>query len=272
MSQQPPVSFRINGERLVVLGWSRAILLQLAHPLIAAAVFDHSGFRASPLAAVQRLHHTTRAMLALTFGDAARRDRALDGIRTIHARVNGTLREPVGPYPAGTPYSAEDPALLLWVHATLIDSMVLTYDQLIAPLTDAERDEYCADAAPSSIALGVRAGDVPRTWRDLRDYLQATYASGDVVVGPQARDLAEALQRTSIPRPLAVAGAISRTLTGGFLPPPIRDAYAIAWSAARERRYQRLVRTLRRVRPLLPEVVALWPDARAARSQAFVNP
>ena len=72
------VAFRINGERLAVLGWSRAILLQLAHPLMAAGVFDHSGFRASPMAAVGRLYHTTQAMLAITFGDEQRHRAAIE--------------------------------------------------------------------------------------------------------------------------------------------------------------------------------------------------
>src|SRR5689334_8440880 len=106
------VARRVNAERLVVLGWSRAILLQLAHPLIAAGVYEHSTFRASPVAALSRLHHTVGAMLALTFRDEAERARALDGVRAIHARVNGTLKEPVGRFPAGTRYSAEDPELV----------------------------------------------------------------------------------------------------------------------------------------------------------------
>ena len=114
------LAFRVNGERLVILGWTRAILLQVGHPLIAAGVFEHSGFRTSPLAAMQRLHHTTQAMLAITFGDEHQHRAAIEGIRRIHTRVNGRLREAVGPFPAGSAFSAEDPALLLWVHASLI--------------------------------------------------------------------------------------------------------------------------------------------------------
>ena len=71
---------RINGERVVVLGWTRAILLQIAHPLIAAGVHEHSRFRESPWAAAERLHSTIRAMLALTFGPEDATSRALEGI------------------------------------------------------------------------------------------------------------------------------------------------------------------------------------------------
>jgi uncharacterized protein (DUF2236 family) len=158
-----PVSLRINAERIVLLAWTRAILLQVAHPMIAAGVFEHSGFRASPWAAAGRLHHTVKAMLALVFGSDAARNQALAGIRAIHRRVNGRLAESVGPFPAGTPYSAEDPALVLWVHATLLESVPLVHELLVAPLTAAEHDAYGAEAAPVAIALGARDADVPRT-------------------------------------------------------------------------------------------------------------
>ena len=122
---------------MVLFGWSRAILLQLAHPLVAAGVADHSHFRSSAMAAVGRLRGTVRSMLSLAFGDEAAYGRAIAGIRAIHTRVHGELRAQTGVFPAGTPYSAEDPALVLWVHATFIDSAVLVYDRVVSPLSEA---------------------------------------------------------------------------------------------------------------------------------------
>ena len=187
------ISRRINAERIVLLGWGRAILLQLAHPLIAAGVHDHSGFRATTWAAITRLYHTVHAMLALTFGTDEERERALGGIRQIHQRVNGQLRSAAGRFPAGTAYSAEDPDLVLWVHATLLESVPLAYEQLVGPLTIAERDAYCAEAAPVAVALLARSHEVPRTWAEARVYLDRMYASGDLVVTDEARALARAV-------------------------------------------------------------------------------
>src|SRR5687767_8941419 len=102
---------RINSERVVLLGWSRAILMQLAHPLVAAGVLQHSTFKGGVVEAAARLHHTVSAMLSLTFADEARRTATLTQIRAIHRRVHGSLAAPAGPFPAGTRYSAEDPAL-----------------------------------------------------------------------------------------------------------------------------------------------------------------
>src|SRR5512138_3426401 len=143
----------------------------MAHPLIAAGVFDHSGFRGSPLAAASRLHHTVGAMLDIIFGNEQTSARAIDGIRTIHTRVHGTLTEPVGRFPAGTPYSAEDPSLVLWVHARLVDAMVTTFEWLVGPLTTEQRDRYCAEAAWVALALGAHEAEIPRTWRAMRTYV-----------------------------------------------------------------------------------------------------
>ena len=262
MSDPLQVAFRINGERLAVLGWSRAILLQLAHPLVAAGVFEHSGFRASPMAAVGRLYHTTQAMLAITFGDEQRHRAAVDGIRRIHTRVHGTLPAAVGPYPAGTPYSAEDPSLLLWVHATLIESLVLAYEQLVGPLTPHERDQYSQASAPLAIDLGAHDHDVPRSWQELQAYLQRMEDSGAIVVGAQARELADSLLRTSIPTVAAPMRWVSGLITAAMLPSRIRQEYALPWDEGRQRQFERVASLTRAVRQVTPRVLAVFADAR----------
>jgi uncharacterized protein (DUF2236 family) len=247
----------------VILGWTRAILLQFAHPLIAAGVYDHSGFRNSPLAAVRRLRHTIRAMLAISFGSDAEREQAIDGIKRIHRRVNGHLRTAVGPFPAGTRYSAEDPALVLWVHLTLLESIVLVYEGLVAPLTAEERDDYCRAAAPVAVALGAPQSAVPLSWPALQDALARIYASGAIAVGDDARLLAEAVihpRRTLLLEPVHV---LNEVLTAGLLPPVIRDAYGFRWTERRARTFEWLVGTVGALRRSLPDRLARWAAARA---------
>lgn len=256
------VAWRVNAERLTLLGWGRAILLQFAHPLVAAGVYHHSRFRDSPAAALTRLHHTVRAMLALTFGDEERRAAAVEGIRAIHRRVHGRLLEPVGPWPAGTPYSAEDPELVLWVHATLMDSVPLAYDAVRPPLTPEERDAYCAEAAVLAIDLGARAADVPTTWQGVQDYMTWVYASGMLAVGREAREIGQAMLSSPIVRYTPFLGAAVRLTTLGWLPPAIRDGYGFAWSASDQRRFETVLSRLRTLRRVMPDRLALWRDAR----------
>ncbi len=246
----------------MLLGWTRAILMQLAHPLIAAGVYDHSSFRADPGTAVVRLRHTVQAMLALTFGDEAQQAHAYNGIRAIHRRVNGTLPVAAGRFPAGTPYSAEDPDLVLWVHATLMESIPLVYERLIAPLSGAERDAYCAQAAPVAIALGAREAEVPRSWAAVRQHIDATCAAGRIDVTPQARELSHALLAPRFPLLLGPAAWVNRLFALGDLPPFLRQQYGLAWTPRDERAYARITALIRGIRAGAPGIVALWPQAR----------
>lgn len=257
------VADRINGERLVLLGWPCAILMQVAHPLVAAGVAGHSTFRDSPLAPIRRLRHTVQAMLGLTFGDDRTYGAVIGGIREIHRRVHGVLIEQVGRFPAGTCYSAEDPALLLWVHATLIRTTVLAYETLVAPLAADDRDEYCAAGVPVAVALGADAGAVPRTWPALCRYVDDVAGAGDLAVGRDARALAQTLLHGPVVVATGPVAWAERQLTALWLPPAVRDLYGIRWSDRDERRCRRVIATLKGARRVLPDAAMRWPAARA---------
>lgn len=256
------ISHRINGERVVLLGWGRAILLQLAHPLIAAGVYEHSSFRATPWAAAARLHETVHAMLALTFGTDRERHDTLDRICTIHRRVHGRLSETVGPFPQGTPYSAEDPDLVLWVHLTLLESVPLVYSLFVAPLTDRERDTYCEEAAWVPLALGARDEEIPRSSAQVQTAIGRAYKSGVIAVGSQARELAAAVLAPRIGYLAPPLAAVNRLVTIGLLPEDVRHQYGLAWDARRQARFERAIPALRTLRRYLPDVLAVWPHAR----------
>jgi uncharacterized protein (DUF2236 family) len=257
------ISQRINAERIVLFGWSRAILLQLAHPLVAAGVADHSSIRQGALTAALRLHHTVRAMTRLTFGSPREHADTIAGILAIHRRVRGHLRQAVGPWGAGTPYSAEDPALVLWVHATLLESLPMVYEQLVAPLSAADRDAYCREAAVVARELGADA-DVPETWHDLESYVARMHASGRLVVGEDARALAEAVLAPPFGPLVAPARHANRVITTALLPESLRVQYGLPWGQAEVRACRRWVRTLRAGRAMTPRWLREWPEARRA--------
>jgi uncharacterized protein (DUF2236 family) len=254
----PVVARRLNRERIVLLGWPRAVLLQLTHPLIAAAIAEHSAFRGGAAASAARLRGTVRAMLALTFGDEERRQATLAHIRRIHQRVRGSLAEPAGVHAAGSPYSAHDPALLLWVHATLLESIAGVYQRLVGPLSRAELDAFCAESAPTLVALGGDEEEVPRTWGTLREYIDQMHRSGVLAVSGAAGEVAHAILTPRVAGLPMPGGALHRLITVGLLPDRIRQAYGFEWTAAHARRYDRLLRVLRGVRRLTPDVVATW--------------
>ena len=260
-----PISHRVNREAVVVLGWGRAILLQLAHPLVAAGVGAHSGFDAGALAYVRRMRRTIGAMLSLTFGTDAEVRETAGRINAIHRRVHGRLDDAVGRYPAGTPYDATDPALLAWVHATLVDSQLRTYALFVGPLAPDDEDRYCAEAALIGPLLGVSAGELPDTRDRLDRYLDRMQREDRLAVGAGARRLAEALLAPPGRRWAAPALWLGRLTTVGLLPASIRDAYGFPWRATDARRLRRAAAALRAARRLVPPPLREWPAARRAR-------
>lgn len=204
-------------------------------------------------------------MLALTFGTPEDHRHTLDNIRSIHRRVRGQLSVTTGRFPAGTPYSAEDPELLLWVHATLLDSIPLVHERVVGPLSADERDRYCAESAAVAIALGARDADVPRTWTALTTYLEDTYASGSIAVGDHARALAEAVLRPPLSTLIAPITQLNRLVTIGLLPPRVREQYGFEWDDRRQRRLATALRALAAARRHLPGRIAHWPEARKGR-------
>jgi uncharacterized protein (DUF2236 family) len=253
-------TWKIHREVIVTAGWGRAILLQLAHPAIAAGVHDHSSVRGSLLSRLRRMHSTVRAMLSLTFGDTEQMITAAAGINTIHDRVRGRVRAG-----AGEPYSAHDPELQRWVHATLLESIPLTYELLVGPLTLRERDRYCLEAAIMEPLLDMPAGWLPRDATQLDTYMRDMLAGGSIAVSDTSRALARAVlypPRWYLAWP---AFRAMQLLTIGSLPPSIRGAYGFEWRARDERAFARWTALLRALLRLLPPLAREWPLARRPR-------
>jgi uncharacterized protein (DUF2236 family) len=259
---QPTVARKINREVVLLLGWRPAILLQVAHPLVAAGVADHSTFSTSQADRWARLERTVKAMLALTFGTPADAQRAADGINAIHDRVHGQLASPAGPFPAGAAYSAHDPELLRWVHCTLLAVLPRTYELLVGPLTPAELETYYAEATRMGPALGLVDGYLPGTPPDLRRYLDLMAASGELVVTPAARYVARELFDPPAPLLARPALALTRLIGLGLLPPGLRAAYGYRWTRAHQLAFRLLARLIRTGVLLTPARLRHWPAAR----------
>jgi len=253
---------------VLLAGWGRAILLQIAHPLVAQGVADHSGFAAERWARVGRLKRTIRAMLALTFGTSEESAAAAAGINRIHDRVHGRLPQPAGAFASGSGYSAHDPALLAWVHVTLVDTFLLTYERFVAPLTPADRDRYCLEATVSAPLLGMKPDALPRTAAELSDCMERMLASSEICVTDTARRLADEIVSRGLPwqaRPLL---ALARLPTVGLLPASIREAYGFEWTPRQERGLRLLGAATRRTLPIFPPILRHWPAARRAARRA----
>ena len=242
---------------LVLAGGTCALLMQLAHPAVAAGVDQHSDFRADPFA---RLRRTLTSSYAVAFGTASDADAAIRRVNAIHAAVRGTVPE------SGDAYHATDPALLLWVHATLIDTALRVYDRYVAPLTPEEQQAYHEEARQVAIRMGVPEESVPLTLEAMRAEMARMMADGTVRVDATARTLAPHVRYPKRFPPRAMWD-VAHLISDSVLPEPIRRGYGISWSPAREAGMQRLAAVSRRVVPRLPSVLRRAPQARRAEQR-----
>ena len=254
------VTWKINREVVVLAGWGRAVLLQLAHPAVAAGVHHHSRFRGSLRASIGRLHATAGAMLSLTFGDTEEMIATAAGINAIHDRVRGET------------YSAHDPDLQRWVHATLLDSLALTYQLLVGPLTVRERDQYCLEATIVGPWLGMPDRSLPRDSAQLDAYMREMLSGGRLAVDDGARALARAVLYPPNWRVVWPAFRFVQLLTIGLLPPLIRDAYGFEWRPRDVRRFACWTTGMRAVLEVLPSLAREWPIARRRDLAALSQP
>ena len=265
------VSWKINREIIVVAGWGRAILLQLAHPLVAAGVEAHSSFRGSLRASFGRLCGTVGAMLSLTFGEEEEAISTAARINVIHDRVFGRLGAAAGAFPKGASYSAHDAELLRWVHATLLDSIPLTYELLVGPLTPEEKERYCQEGAVMEPLLDIPTGLLPRNTLALDTYMRDVLGSGRIAITDSSRALARAILFPPRWELLWPAFRPMQLITIGLLPPAVREAYGFQWTERDARALARWTRFITVVLRLVPAFVRQWPSSRrrpAARTLA----
>lgn len=175
----------INRENiLTLLGGQRALLMQVAHPLVGQGVLDHSSVRVDPL---RRLQRTVTLFQTLIFGTQEEIDAVAEKINRAHKFVKGNLNQTTGTHQAGISYSAHDPQLLLWVWATLVDTHIVVFDKFIRHLSETEKETYYQQSKKILPPLGGRIEDTPRTYKNFASYMQAMYKSGNVQVSEEIK-------------------------------------------------------------------------------------
>ena len=173
------VTWRVSGDLSSIVAGLRALLVQALHPLAMAGVDQHSDWRRDP---VGRLAATSSYLSTVSLGDRAAAERAAARVRRIHEHVRGT--DPV----TGRPYAASDPALLLWVHAVLVESTIVACELFGTPLTPPDSDRYVAEMAVAAELVGVPAALVPASAGELRQYLSSV--QNELRCTPAAADAA----------------------------------------------------------------------------------
>ena len=224
------------------LGGGPAVLLQIAHPLVAAGVVDHSDYRGDLW---KRLRRTLQALYLITYGTREEAERSGPIVQAVHEHVHGVTTEWLGPFPPGTRYHASDPALQLWVHATLVECSLAVYERFVHPLSDDERERYYREMCVVGCLFGVPGSVLPRTLREFREYFDAQIAGPEITVADPARDVARVIMEADLPQPIRLLVPAHRLACAGLLPGRLRREYGLRWTPAHANALPLAARTMR---------------------------
>jgi uncharacterized protein (DUF2236 family) len=237
---------RVGRESVLMLGGGRALLMQAAHPLVAAGIVDHSGYGADPW---RRLARTMTALYTIVFGTREEADRIGAIVQRVHGHVRGERN--------GTPYSAADPDLMLWVHSTLVDTGLTMYETYVGPVAPALAEGFYEQMKTVATVFGAPPEIHPPTLADFRAYQQRMLES-ELRVGPDALEVARSILEPPVPAPLRPAARALVLANVGLLPLELREQYGLRWGRARSAFLTASSRSSRHVVvPLLPKPLRL---------------
>jgi len=225
------VAWRIGADLGLFAGGGRAALLQLAHPKVAHAVDQHSKTRTDVAGRFARTFHNVFAML---FGDLEQAFTAARRVHAVHTRIHGTIPDAIGGWPAGTPYEANEPESLCWVHATLLDTTIRVRELLDGPLPTSIKDAYVVELQRFAALFGIPRAMLPQSWAEHAAYMAEMIGSDRLAVAPCAREMARFLvgRGARVQPPL---GRIAEALTHELLPPHLADQFGLRGTPRRTR-------------------------------------
>ena len=253
------VAWRVQREAVILLGGRRALLMQIAHPAVAAAVAEHSDFKHDPFG---RLRRTIEPMFTLAFGTVEQAREAYRRVDSVHGRVRGVAGANV--LTGGIPYNARDPELLLWVHATLVDTAMLVYGRLAGELGGRDARQFYQESKIVARLFGIPDRLIPSGLGEFQRYIREMIERGPVRVSATAREIARGILYPPVPLVPSIAFDAINIVTAGFLPAPLRDQFGLKWNPARRLLSDVAEAAIWMTLPILPEVLRVVPAARAA--------
>jgi uncharacterized protein (DUF2236 family) len=233
----------VGRESVLMLGGGRALLMQVAHPLVAAGVHAHSDYAQNPWG---RLARTMIALYSIVHGTRAEADRVAAQVRAVHGHVRGEH--------GGRRYSAFDADLMMWVHATLVDTGLVMYETFVRRLEPEVRESFYEDMKRVARIFGVPAAAIPRELGDFEDYKRALLAGDVLRVGDEARAVARIVLNPPVPAPLLPGFAALGRVTAALLPEELSARYGLAAGRSGRLALAASAQTVRRLLlPVLPE-------------------
>jgi uncharacterized protein (DUF2236 family) len=245
---------QVDSEAVLLLGGGRALLMQVAHPLVARAVQDHSDFATDPFGRLQR---TLASVYTVVFGTPAQAARATQSLSRVHQGVTGP------------DYRADDPVLMLWVHATLVDTAMSLHERFLFPLSPDQGERYYREAILLGEAFGIPPDRQPGDLDAFRSYVRMMVDDLAGGMTDESRQVGTAVLNPRLPLALSPFMAVARVLTAGLLPAALRQSYGLPWTTGQQATLDALAWASRATLSRVPVRLRRVPTARIIRASGY---
>lgn len=215
------------------LGAGRALLLQIAHPWITRGIDEHSSVRKDPL---ERGRKTFKYILTMIYGSLPQAMQAAHEVSEIHSSIKGRMPYDAGVFKQGSDYSASEINAMIWVQATLWDTLVVEYEAVEEKLTDAEKEQFYQETKLFAMLFGIPESALPKNWQAFMEYNRSMWESGQLAVTPQTKELAHYLFHPNIV--LAPLMWVQKVFTAAHLPEPLRSEYGLDYGTFNRYSYE----------------------------------
>ncbi len=246
------------------MGAGRALLMQTAHPWITAGIDEHSIVRYDPL---ERARRTFIYISTIVYGSMPQVMEASNTVHKIHNAIEGQIPYEAGAFERDSHYGANEVSAMIWVSATLWDTLAKMYEEYEGPLTAAEQDQFYEEIKLFNMMFGIPESANPPNWTAFQDYVETMVHSPQLTVTDNAKMLKEDLfnQNSII---LGFPLWVQEVATAVNLPAPIREQYDMDYGLWYSVNYYGWIRPASKVYNwVMPDSVAVNPVYHEAQAR-----
>lgn len=239
----------------ITLGAGRALLLQVAHPWVTQGVDHHSRTREDPIGRGRR---TFTYVLSMTLGSLELAMAAAHAVHRRHTGIRGQMDYEAGTFAHGSEYRANEVNALVWVHATLWDSAMRLYEEVVERVSATDKERFYQETKLFAYLFGIPDRALPQDWPAFVAYNEAMWASDVLTVTPAARELTRFLFQPLSPA-LAPTMRWMQRVTAGTLPARLRESFQLPYDERAQRSYARTLRNASALHRRLPDRLRYSP-------------
>ncbi|MFZ5755940.1 MAG: oxygenase MpaB family protein [Pseudomonadota bacterium] len=245
------------------LATGRAILMHISHPWVTAGIDEHSKSRRNLL---ERGRETFMYALLMVYGSRDQALQAARDVRTLHDHVQGRMPYRAGTFAEGSEYRANEAQAMLWVHATMWESMMMAYELMNGPVSPEDKDRFYEETKLFAFLFGLPEDILPADWNAMMAYCDRMRASGQIVVTPAARELAQFLYGSHNVL-MWLPMKYNKLVTTASIPPDMREAYGFKWGPVRQVVHDASIDTVKVIHVIMPNYLLENPVHREARAR-----